>query len=520
MRAHLAALAALLITATTAQAVITVLTPLSQIVQSDTYIFVAKADKLDPDNKDRPTATFTVTKKLKGEPPFDRLPVNMTGDDEGKKAGDTKTIFDRIDTSRELVFFVLKQGKAYNAKVFVEGSWFSVYGTLDADGKTVRWAFLHGEPFLRRTFKGTSAELVKTVEDALAKKGKPPEPDEKEKPGYGPPVAKEKKCGDGDEPRGATAGPLFAVIPSFVLVGPLALIAALFPGVFARLAVGMKRWRAFLVVASLNSTLALVYFAFTSYLPKWVPSGRAFAPQSVTLYFTLIAVAGLVWAGRRYRRMAATEPDVTAPPSRAELYTLAGLTAFAAVCTLLTAWFADWNSTVSLPMREFTFIGTALAVATCYAGYRMLTRASDLAPGGAEPPVRLSASGEAVGLATLALCGFAPLLLAGGQRHRDWGRRRGVRPAPGGRADRDRSVRTRRRQEGAGARAGAVEPDARRRAPLLRGRPRGQPRLAPGRQPHERARRVVVRPARAAAGVLHPDRRQRARVLRRRAART
>ena len=244
-----------------ARAVITKLTPLAEVLESDDFIFVAKVDKLDPDNKDRPTATFKVDKKLKGEPPFDRIPVNMTGDDEGKKAGDTKTIFDRLDSSRQLVFFVRKQGKIYNAKVFTEGTWFSMYGTLDADGKTVRWAFLHGEPFLRRTFKGTSSEMVKTVEDALAKKAKPPEPDEKEKPGYGPPV--EKKKGDEKPPgRAAALRPaLFAVIPSFVLVGPLAIVAALFPGVFARMAVGMKRWRAFLVVASINSTLAVVYWA-------------------------------------------------------------------------------------------------------------------------------------------------------------------------------------------------------------------------------------------------------------------
>src|SRR5262245_45920375 len=168
-RAALAVLA-LLLAAPTADAVITKLTPLAEVLESDQYIFVAKVDKLDPDNKERPTAVFVLDKKLKGEPPFDRLPVNMTGDNEAKKAGDTKTIFDRLDKSRQLVFFVRKIDDLYNAKVFVEGSWFSLYGKVDADGKTVRWGFLHGEPFLRRTFKGTSAEMVKVVEDALAKK--------------------------------------------------------------------------------------------------------------------------------------------------------------------------------------------------------------------------------------------------------------------------------------------------------------------------------------------------------------
>src|SRR5262245_25682469 len=247
------ALLALLFTATAAHAVITKLTPLAEVLASDEYIFVAKVDKLDPD---KPSAIFTLEKKLKGDPAFDRIPVNMTGDDEAKKANDTKTIMERLE-GRKVVFFVRQQGKIYNAKVFTEGSWFSVYGMLDADGKTVRWAFLHGEPFLRRTFKGTTVEMVKTVEDCLAQKAKPPEPNKDEQPGYGPVAEKApKKCEDdtldqasgGRQPPDSGSPALFAVLPSFVLVGPLALVAALFPGVFARMAVGMKRWRAFLVV--------------------------------------------------------------------------------------------------------------------------------------------------------------------------------------------------------------------------------------------------------------------------------
>ena len=356
---------------------------------------------------------FKLDKKLKGEPPFDRIPVNMTGNDEAKKTGDTKTIFDRLDTSRQLVFFVRKQGKIYNAKVFVEGSWFSMYGALDNDGKTVRWAFLNGEPLLRRTFKGTSAEMIKTIEDVLAKKAKPPEVDEKEKGGYGPAV---EKKGDEKPPGLASVSPaLFGVIPSFVLVGPLAIIAALFPGVFARMAVGMKRWRAFLVVASINSTLALIYWVLITYRASWLPPGRWLNQQFVTAYLMLIAGVGLVWAGRRYRTLAADEPAVTGVPGKTELYALLGLTAFAAICTVLTAWYANWNwaTTVDLPLREFTFIGIALLTATVYATYRALTKAADTPQAGTEPPVRLSLSGESVALGVLVVCGLVTVLNSG-----------------------------------------------------------------------------------------------------------
>jgi outer membrane protein assembly factor BamB len=414
-RAHPAICAAALMiaafTAATAAAVIMKLTPLAEVLETEDFIFVAKVDKVDPD---KPSATFKLDKNLKGEAPFERIPVNMTGNAEAQKNNDTKTVLDRLDSTRKVVFFISKRGKKYNAMAFVEGSWFAVQGTVDDTDKTVRWAFQSGEPFLRRTFKGTSAELIQVLEDGIAKKAKPPAPDEKEKPGYGPPS--EKKCEastSNDTAKAFLGSPvptqglaLFGVIPSFVLVGPLAIVAALFPGVFARLAVGMKRWRAFLVVASLNSTVALVYFFTQQYLP----TGRFFGTKAITCYLMAVDAIGLVWAGLRYRRFAAQEPDITLPPARTELYILAGLTAFAAISACCTAAFATWETNLELPMREFTFIGLGLLACTLYATYRAITAHVDCPSPGVAPTHRLSLSGEAVGLATLFLCGLATVL--------------------------------------------------------------------------------------------------------------
>jgi outer membrane protein assembly factor BamB len=418
------ALVLLTLTATPVGAVIMKLTPLAEVLETEDFIFVGTVDKVDPQ---KPSAVFKLEKNLKGEAPFERLPVNMTGNAEAQKNNDTKTIFDRLDASRKVVFFVSKRGKKYNAMAFVEGSWFAMQGTQDDTDKLVRWAFQSGEPFLRRTFKGTSAELVKVLEDGLAKKAKPPAPDEKEKPGYGPPV--EKKCetpGNSEriernrlevfassvpssEFRVPRSNALFGVIPSFVLVGPLAIIAALFPGLFARLAVGMKRWRAFLVIASLNSSLALIYY-FTQH---WLPSGRWFGTKAFTIYLMTITGVGLLWAGWRYRRFAAEEPGVTEPAARIEIYTLAGLTAFAAISVCLTAAFTSWGTNLELPMREFTFIGIALLASTLYATYRAITVSADYSTLGNPPDRRLSLSGETVGLGALFLCGLGTILQSG-----------------------------------------------------------------------------------------------------------
>ena len=430
-RLRLAAVFALLLTAFPAPAVILKLVPLKEVLEKEELIFVASVDKVDPD---KPAVVFKFEEKLKGEIPFEKIPVNLTGDTEAKKGDHTKVMFDRLEPGRKLIVFTTKEDKLYSAFVFMEGTWFQIQGTLDADGKTVRWSFLHCEPYLRRTFKGTTAELKKVVEDGLAKKAEPPKPNPDEKPGYGEPLKKkcegtgdreqetgDRRQGTGDRGQNVGAGclspvpcslspvPLFGVIPSFVLVGPLAIIAALFPGVAARMAVGMKRWRAFLIIASMNSTLALVYFFLYEHLPNnWASSLRTF-----TVYLLLVTAGGLVWAGRRYRRMAGEEPAITGVPRKNEFYALGGLTLLVGLIVASVRFFGPWSTAIELPMREFTFIGIALLVATLYAGYRTLTAASDKRPDGTDPAVRLSLSGECVGLGTLFLCGLTAVLLGG-----------------------------------------------------------------------------------------------------------
>ena len=184
-----ASLLLLLLAALPAPALLTIPLPLKRIIADEQLIFAAVVDRVDPD---KPAAVFKLDGKLKGEPPFDRLPVNLTGDPAANKKEDhRKLILDRLEPGRKLLVFAHKRGKRYEAMGFVEGTWFSLHGSVDDDGKTVRWAFQSCEPYLRRTFKGTTAELRKVVEDALAKRAEPPPLDDKEPPGYGPPVKKQ-----------------------------------------------------------------------------------------------------------------------------------------------------------------------------------------------------------------------------------------------------------------------------------------------------------------------------------------
>jgi len=428
----------LLLLAAPAHAVILRLVSLQEVLEGEQLIFVAAVDSVLPD---RPALVLKLDEKLKGDPPFDRLPVNMTGDDEAKKGEHTKLMFDRLDPGRKVVVFASKKGKRYNAMAFSEGTWFSLQGAVDDDGKTVRWAFLHGEPYLRRTFKGTTAELRQVCVDGLAKKSAPPAPNEKEPAGYGPPAKKVVPSPEGaagnspgrkpwaafavsrgeshQEPRPGTQGlrpgllpaapsglntravhaPLFGVIPSLALVGPLAIIAALFPGAAASMAVAMKRWRAFLVVASVNSTVALVYWLVRE--QGWLPEWWVFTYQGFTLLLVASTLGGMVWADRRYRRLAGDDLAATATPTRKELGVLLGVAAVIGLLVASVRFVGPWSMALELPMREFALIGVSLLVAAGYVGYRRSTAAHDLRADGTEPPLRVGVSGELAGLSAL-----------------------------------------------------------------------------------------------------------------------
>src|SRR5262249_7076443 len=156
--------------------------------------------------------------------------VHLTPDEDGRKAQDDIRLLKRVAEGEELIIFASKRGKKWTGFCFTNGSWFQMTGTEDGDPPTVRWSFLHFEPVLRQTFKGTTAEMRQTITDALAGKKDPPEVDMKEKPGIGPELKKEEKKGS----LPVQGAPMFAVIPTVAIGGPLAILSMLFPSLFGK----------------------------------------------------------------------------------------------------------------------------------------------------------------------------------------------------------------------------------------------------------------------------------------------
>jgi hypothetical protein len=166
-----------LLLTTPAQAVIEVLTPLKMFIHDSTLIVVAKVEKLDAAKHG---AVLAVTRQLKGEETFRRLPINLQGDTPEQST----ELVERLAPELSVVLFVVKEKLAFG---YVNGTWFQL--RLTGEGTDSRWAFTHLEPYLRRTFHGSTETMETTLADALAGKIQPPKEDPHEKPGIGPKAA-------------------------------------------------------------------------------------------------------------------------------------------------------------------------------------------------------------------------------------------------------------------------------------------------------------------------------------------
>jgi outer membrane protein assembly factor BamB len=314
-----------------ALAVIQRLTPLKDVLAESQFIFVAKVEALDPG---KPSVILKVDDQLKGKATFEKLPINLTGDSEAKKLDHTSQLLKRLAPKQSVIVFATKQNKKYTAFAYSNGTWFQLVGE-EAD-KTVRWRFTHCEPYLRRTFKGNTADLKEVIEDGLSGKKKPPEPDAKEKPGLGPEVSNEKN----DQSRmkngewRMTSRPMLsilhspfsilhssfplAVIPSVALGSAVAVLAALFPALFGGLMIVLRRWMVLLSVASINSTLYFLRSWFGgSFNDAWWGSSWA-----LWLLMTAITMIGTLWCWNRSERSLQGGDSIVNVPNRTEWFVL------------------------------------------------------------------------------------------------------------------------------------------------------------------------------------------------------
>jgi hypothetical protein len=171
----LAAVAAAVAAALPAAAVITRLYPLSDIIGDADAIVSAQVAARD---RKRQLVTLKRVRTLKGQAAWASSQIRLAGGDDRKQV---PVIEARLTPGRQVLVFT-KNGRF--SLCYVEGTWFRV--VPPADPKAPR-QFVHLEPYLRRTYRGTSAELERVVAEVLAGKGTAPAPDPDTPPGVGPP---------------------------------------------------------------------------------------------------------------------------------------------------------------------------------------------------------------------------------------------------------------------------------------------------------------------------------------------
>jgi outer membrane protein assembly factor BamB len=269
------------------QGKITIKVTLEQLVKDMPVIFTAKVAEVLPD---KPGMVIVPVEKLRGEFPFDQIPINLTGDKEAAKEKQLALVLERVEKDLPLVVFASRDEQTIDAVAYTNGTWLRLSGKVEKD--VTRWQFLHCETYFRRTFKGSTEEFLKAVKGGLKGEKLPPY-DDKAEPGYGPPLKKDKPAGI--KPVGLPLG-----VIQLPFLGLIAALAALFPAVFGGAALLMRRWVVALSIASLLSVAA----AIVLYFPGWVSWTGLRSIGALWLSGSVVAGLGALWAGRRYRKAA------------------------------------------------------------------------------------------------------------------------------------------------------------------------------------------------------------------------
>ncbi len=263
-------------------------------------VYSAMVEKFNAGNK---TAIIAVGDPLKKDKwPFDKVKVSFANPDPDPEVkGHAELILKRLDTGLPLVLFYDNPGKGdlHVLMGYTNGTWFRIqYEGKEPDKQA--WRFLHGEPFLRKTFKGSTEELKQTIIDHISGKKEAPKTNPQEAPGFGPEIGQKAGFRNTTGPLMAVGMPvdlpMFAVIPTVAIGGPLAILSMLFPTLFGKPKEIMYRYMALLTVITINSTAYILQAFFENSIKEywW---GTPFALWS---FMAIVTVIGMIWAWRRH----------------------------------------------------------------------------------------------------------------------------------------------------------------------------------------------------------------------------
>jgi len=179
--------------ASEAPGVIKATSPLKLFVRDATQIVQVRVTQFIPD-KNR--LVFEVEQDIKGKMVERTMPTVWKVEPDSKWEGvrTLPRVLKCFGPGQQAILFINDAGGFWHNKGatrkypiafgFTNGSWFCLESSKRDDGKLL-WIMAQGEPYLRTTFKGTTAELNQVLVNHLAGKGNLPDP-VKAEPGFGP----------------------------------------------------------------------------------------------------------------------------------------------------------------------------------------------------------------------------------------------------------------------------------------------------------------------------------------------
>jgi outer membrane protein assembly factor BamB len=400
MRGRIAIIAGAILLAAVSQhahAVITAPSPLKKFEGDALYIVVGKVEKHFPE---MPAMSVVITEDIKGKAPFRKMPINCKVDNPKIfKDNQIEPLLKRFGPDQEIIFFIdPTTKKSYNVFAFTNGTWFHVQGTQVGDKSDVRFSLKSAEPYLRKTFKGTTEELRKILKDHVDKKVPLPEMDEKVVPGFGPEYTPKKGADRRQSPRHGGRGPLFGVIPTLGVGAPLAILALLFPTVFGGVFILFRQWMALITVISLNSTLIFLNI----WLSPMFRSSWWSTDAALWIVMTACTFACLLWAWRRQlNALASGEPE--APP-KTELIILVVMALSCIGATVVTWWMAKVVSWSDAGWTLTVVLALSILAGTLYRTYQAFKDESLFAA----PP--MTTEGVVLGTMLFAQVAFIPAI--------------------------------------------------------------------------------------------------------------
>ena len=143
---------------------------LDEILEESTHVLTGKVLEVDPK---RQTIIASGDKALEGEREYERLQWNV-GAGDGKQA---RFLLGLIQKGDPMILFYQRNEESIQAVAHCGDVWFQLFASHEDDDAKAWWRFTHLEIYLPRTFRGSTPELIRLVEDVVAGRRKAPLPD-------------------------------------------------------------------------------------------------------------------------------------------------------------------------------------------------------------------------------------------------------------------------------------------------------------------------------------------------------